>query len=209
MSDGGPAGRAGARLHGGRATAPVRVALFRHEGVVVSNHQHLRGLEWLTGEWELCLADGGTLTAPADLPALAPGETRVVPLPFEVPRDGGEAWLTLRVRTAEDLPWAPRGTEVCSPQVRLRGPTVTEDPSRGGTGGRRRRPPGIRPRRPPSPSAAVHPEGATPRGRQEVVGPLLSLSTGALRMRRSAVVSRRPPTTLPSTAQASHFSQSG
>lgn len=130
MSDGGPAGRAGARLHGGRATAPVRVALFRHEGVVVSNHQHLRGLEWLTGEWELCIADGGTLTAPADLPALAPGETRVVPLPFEVPRDGGEAWLTLRVRTAEDLPWAPRGTEVCTPRVRLRGPAVTEEPSR-------------------------------------------------------------------------------
>jgi beta-galactosidase len=130
VSNGGPAGRAGARLHGGRATVPVRVALFRHEGVVVSNHQHLRGLEWLPGEWELCLADGGTLTAAADLPALAPGETRVVPLPFEVPRDGGEAWLTLRVRTAEDLPRAPRGTEVCTHRVRLRGPAAPEDPSR-------------------------------------------------------------------------------
>jgi beta-galactosidase len=49
-----------------------------------------------------------------------------VPLPFELPRDGGEAWLTLRVTTAEDQPWAPRGTEVCVPQVRLRGPAAVE-----------------------------------------------------------------------------------
>ncbi|MDC2957869.1 glycoside hydrolase family 2 TIM barrel-domain containing protein [Streptomyces gilvifuscus] len=107
--------------------APVRIECFRHEGVVLGNHQHFRGLDWLAGEWELSLADGRTLTAPAELPALRPGETAAVPLPFELPRDGGEAWLTLRVTTAEDQPWAPRGTEVCVPQVRLRGPAVTED----------------------------------------------------------------------------------
>ncbi|MFC4507235.1 MULTISPECIES: glycoside hydrolase family 2 TIM barrel-domain containing protein [Streptomyces] len=100
--------------------APVRVSLFRHEGLVLSNHQHFRGLEWLRGEWELALADGRTLTAPAQLPDLRPGETAVVPLPLELPADGGEAWLTLRVTTAEDLAWAPRGTEVCAPQVLLR-----------------------------------------------------------------------------------------
>ncbi|MCX4766330.1 DUF4981 domain-containing protein [Streptomyces sp. NBC_01275] len=101
-------------------SAPVRLEGFRHEGLVVSNHQHFRGLEWLAGRWELSLADGRTLTAPAELPALLPGETAVVPLPLELPADGGEAWLTLRVTTAEELPWAPQGTDVCAPQVRLR-----------------------------------------------------------------------------------------
>ncbi|MFF5183499.1 glycoside hydrolase family 2 TIM barrel-domain containing protein [Streptomyces sp. NPDC000345] len=108
--------------------APVRLELFRHEGLVVSNHQHFRGLEWLAGEWELALADGRTLRAPAGLPVLRPGETAVVPLPMALPDDGGEAWLTLRVTTAEDLAWAPRGTEVCAPQVRLRAAVVVEDP---------------------------------------------------------------------------------
>ncbi|GAA3987340.1 glycoside hydrolase family 2 TIM barrel-domain containing protein [Streptomyces plumbiresistens] len=100
--------------------APVRLECFRHEGVVVGNHQHFRGTDWLSARWELALADGGTLTAPAELPDLRPGETAAVPLPFELPEDGGEAWLTLRVTTADDEPWAPRGTVVCLPQVRLR-----------------------------------------------------------------------------------------
>ncbi|MFF7548736.1 glycoside hydrolase family 2 TIM barrel-domain containing protein [Streptomyces canus] len=100
--------------------APVRIECFRHEGIVLGNHQHFRGLAWLTGEWELSLADGRTLTTPAELPDLRPGETAAVPLPFELPEEGGEAWLTLRVTTAGDEPWAPRGTVVCVPQVRLR-----------------------------------------------------------------------------------------
>ncbi|MEU1253064.1 glycoside hydrolase family 2 TIM barrel-domain containing protein [Streptomyces chartreusis] len=107
-------------------SAPLRIECFRHEGIVLGNHQHFRGLDWLTGEWRLDLADGTTLTAPAVLPNLCPGETAAVPLPFEVPRDGGEAWLTLRVTVAEHQPWAPRGTTVCVPQVRLRGPAVAE-----------------------------------------------------------------------------------
>ncbi|MFF8673479.1 glycoside hydrolase family 2 TIM barrel-domain containing protein [Streptomyces sp. NPDC015242] len=112
--------------------APVRIACFRHEGVVLSNHQHFRGLDWLAGEWELSLADGPTLTAPAGLPDLRPGETAVVPLPFALPQDGGEAWLTLRVTTAGDEPWAPRGTVVCLPQVRLRAASpVTRAPVAG------------------------------------------------------------------------------
>ncbi len=103
--------------------APVRIECFRHEGIVLGNHQHFRGLDWLAGTWELALADGRTLTALAELPALCPGETVAVPLPFALPEDGGEAWLTLRVTTAEDQPWAPRGTDVCAPQVRLRAAT--------------------------------------------------------------------------------------
>ncbi|MGW5237055.1 beta-galactosidase domain 4-containing protein, partial [Streptomyces nodosus] len=43
---------------------------------------------------------------------------------FALPRDGGEAWLTLRVRTAEDQPWAPKGTQVCVRRLRLRGPAA-------------------------------------------------------------------------------------
>ncbi|MFL4909766.1 glycoside hydrolase family 2 TIM barrel-domain containing protein [Streptomyces sp. MMS24-I2-30] len=100
--------------------APVRLQHIEHEGIVIGNHQHFRDLDWLAAEWELSLADGGTLTAPAELPDLRPGGTAAVPLPFELPADGGEAWLTLRVTTARDEPWAPRGTVVCLPQVRLR-----------------------------------------------------------------------------------------
>ncbi|KMS76689.1 beta-galactosidase [Streptomyces viridochromogenes] len=106
--------------------APVRIECFRHEGVVLTNHQHFRGFDWLAAVWELSLADGRMLTAPAELPELCPGETAAVPLPFALPEDGGEAWLTLRVTVAEDQPWAPRGTEVCVPQVRLRGPAPVE-----------------------------------------------------------------------------------
>ncbi|MFE5811891.1 glycoside hydrolase family 2 TIM barrel-domain containing protein [Streptomyces sp. NPDC056479] len=107
--------------------APVRIECYKHEGIVLGNHQHFRGLDWLAGEWRLDLADGTTLTGPAELPSLCPGETAAVPLPFAVPHDGGEAWLTLRVTVAEDQPWAPRGTEVCLPQIRLRGPAAVED----------------------------------------------------------------------------------
>ncbi|MFK0158584.1 glycoside hydrolase family 2 TIM barrel-domain containing protein [Streptomyces sp. NPDC090493] len=114
--------------------APVRIRCFRHEGIVLANHQHFRGFDWLTGTWELALADGRTLTGPAELPELCPGETAAVPLPFEVPADGGEAWLTLRVTVAEDQAWAPAGTEICAPQIRLRaadplGPPVPSGPA--------------------------------------------------------------------------------
>ncbi|MGW2383534.1 glycoside hydrolase family 2 TIM barrel-domain containing protein [Streptomyces sp. NPDC001658] len=108
--------------------APVRIECFRHEGIVLGNHQHFRGLDWLSGEWELSLADGGRLTAPAELPDLCPGQTAAVPLPFALPEDGGEAWLTLRVTTARDEPWAPRGTVVCLPQVRLRAAAPARPP---------------------------------------------------------------------------------
>ncbi|MFD5794604.1 glycoside hydrolase family 2 TIM barrel-domain containing protein [Streptomyces diastatochromogenes] len=106
--------------------APVRIRCYRHEGIVLANHQHFRGLDWLAARWELSLADGRVLTGPAELPDLRPGETAAVPLPFTLPEDGGEAWLTLRVTTAEDEAWAPRGTEVCAPQVRLRAAAVPE-----------------------------------------------------------------------------------
>lgn len=112
--------------------APLRLEYADGE-LRITNRQHYRGLEWLAAEWSLALADGGALTAPAELPDVRPGETASVPLPFELPEDGGEAWLTLRVTTAEDGAWAPRGTEVCLPQVQLRAadrvlPAPQEDP---------------------------------------------------------------------------------
>ena len=54
--------------------APVRLEVRPARGARVANHQHFRGLAWLAAEWELSLADGGTLTAPAELPDLRPGE---------------------------------------------------------------------------------------------------------------------------------------
>lgn len=144
MSDGRPAGRAGAGLYDNGVTrpgycweygdgtgeavrdrpfvieAPVRIRCYRHEGIVVANHQRFEGLGGLAATWELAPADGRIRTAPAELPDLRPGETAAVPFPFALPADGGAAWLTLRVVTAEDQPCAPRSTEVCAPRIRLR-----------------------------------------------------------------------------------------
>ncbi|MFG2026147.1 glycoside hydrolase family 2 TIM barrel-domain containing protein [Streptomyces sp. NPDC048825] len=99
--------------------APVR--LTYDQGVLlVHNRQHFRTLEWLTAEWHLVRADGGTESTPAELPDVLPCESAAVHVPFPLPESPeGEAWLTLRVTTAGDEAWAPRGTEVCLPQVRL------------------------------------------------------------------------------------------
>lgn len=96
--------------------APVRLRYCR--GVfLVQNRQHFRGLEWLSAEWCLVHEDGRTQTAPSVLPDVLPGSTEAIAMPFPLPE--GEAWLTLRVTTARDEAWAPSGTEVCLPQVRL------------------------------------------------------------------------------------------
>ncbi|MFJ9589004.1 glycoside hydrolase family 2 TIM barrel-domain containing protein [Streptomyces acidicola] len=100
--------------------APVRLSV-EGEGtwrvLRVHNRQHFRDLSWLAAEWEFAAADGGSWTVPAALPDVAPGGAAVIDRP-EVRGGAGEIWLTLRVTTAADEPWAPRGTEVCSPQVR-------------------------------------------------------------------------------------------
>ncbi|GAA4586700.1 glycoside hydrolase family 2 TIM barrel-domain containing protein [Planotetraspora phitsanulokensis] len=115
--------------------APVRIELAEAAGpeggvrVLVHNRQHFRDLSWLTAEWELTAA-GRTAGAadrlqpvPAALPPIAPGGSGVVEVPPELlagVSGSGEVWLTLRVTTRDDLPWAPAGTTVCLPQVRLR-----------------------------------------------------------------------------------------
>ncbi|MDQ1034984.1 beta-galactosidase [Streptomyces sp. V3I8] len=107
---------------------PVR--LTYEEGVLrIHNRQHFRGLEWLAAEWRLVHADGATHRAPAELPAVPPGASAQVPPPFPLPEpDAGEVWLTLRVTTADDEAWAPLGTEVCVPQVRLGAPVTGAPP---------------------------------------------------------------------------------
>jgi beta-galactosidase len=106
--------------------APVGLSWLSEEGgtLLVHNHQHFRDLSWLTAEWHLSAEDAGTITAPAALPAVPPGGFAELPplqgLLARLPEDGGEAWLTLRVTTAHDETWAPRGTEVCTARIRLR-----------------------------------------------------------------------------------------
>lgn len=100
--------------------APVRLSV-EGEGtwrvLRVHNRQHFRDLSWLAAEWEFAAADGGTWTLPARLPDVPPGGSAVIDRP-EPAGGAGEIWLTLRVTTAADEPWAARGTEVCCPQVR-------------------------------------------------------------------------------------------
>nr|WP_322725549.1 glycoside hydrolase family 2 TIM barrel-domain containing protein [Streptomyces spongiae] len=164
VSDGRPAGRAGAGLYEGGVAAPglrwayggdfgetihdgafiadgvvfpdrtPKPALYEHREIAapvrlsvegegtwrvlrVHNRQHFRDLSWLAAEWEFAAADGGSWTVPAELPDVPPGGAAVIDRP-EVLDGAGEIWLTLRVTTAADEPWAPRGTEVCGPQVR-------------------------------------------------------------------------------------------
>lgn len=95
--------------------APLRLELTpdRREARI-TNRQHFAGLAWLSARWHI----GDSGTAPARLPDLAPGESAVVPLPTSL-LPHGDSHLTLRVTTARDLPWAPRGTLVCAPQVVL------------------------------------------------------------------------------------------
>lgn len=106
--------------------APVRLSWLSEEGgtLLVHNHQHFRDLSWLTAEWRLSAEDAETVTAPASLPAVPPGGSAELPslqgFLATLPKTSGEAWLTLRVTTADDETWAPRGTEVCTAQIRLR-----------------------------------------------------------------------------------------
>ncbi|MFM9554803.1 MULTISPECIES: glycoside hydrolase family 2 TIM barrel-domain containing protein [Streptomyces] len=99
--------------------APVRLSVEGEDNwrvLRVHNRQHFRDLSWLAAEWEFAAADGGSWTLPAQLPDVPPGGSAVIDRP-EPAGGAGEIWLTLRVTTAGDEPWAPRGTEVCCPQV--------------------------------------------------------------------------------------------
>lgn len=111
--------------------APLRLAEGSEPGtVVVSNPLHWRDSSWLEAEWHV-VVDGpnGTTTAAsavADLPVVEAGGSATVEVPRELlsvlgDAPHGEAWLTLDVSTAADEPWAPAGTRLAVPQIRLRG----------------------------------------------------------------------------------------
>ncbi|MEU9332595.1 hypothetical protein AB0D49_05430 [Streptomyces sp. NPDC048290] len=129
MSDGRAAGRAdtGAGRYEQRVgAAPVRLECFRHEGPVLGNAQRVRGLDWLRAHWVLPLPSGGVRTVPVALPALCPGETAALPLPL--PCGSG---VRLRITTARDEPFAPRGALVCLldlPPVARRSPGELREP---------------------------------------------------------------------------------
>jgi beta-galactosidase len=106
-----------------RLAAPVRIGGEANDladgRVEVSNHQHFTDLGWLRAQYALTV-DGVELAgAPFDLPDLAPGERSLVLLPGWTFPDAsrGEAFLTIRVTTADVLPWAPKGFEVCALQL--------------------------------------------------------------------------------------------
>ena len=106
-----------------RLAAPVRIggepADLVRGWVEISNHQHFTDLGWLRARYSLA-ADGVELAGGAfDLPALGPGQHAAVDLPgWVAPAAGvGDSFLTVRVTTAADLPWAPSGFEVCAVQL--------------------------------------------------------------------------------------------
>ncbi|WP_329581276.1 glycoside hydrolase family 2 TIM barrel-domain containing protein [Streptomyces sp. NBC_01361] len=104
--------------------APLRLT-DDEDGLRVHNRQHFRDLSWLAAEWMVSVAGERTDRdpVPARLPAVEPGGSAPVEAPKELLDalpDDGEAWLTLRIRTAAEEAWAPAGFEVCAPQVRVR-----------------------------------------------------------------------------------------
>jgi beta-galactosidase len=106
-----------------RLAAPVRIAAAGSVTIdgrlEISNHQHFRDLSWLRATWSLTVAGEAFADGPLPLPALEPGARAIVDLPGWIRPDAGsgEAFLTVRVATATDLPWAPTGFEVCAVQV--------------------------------------------------------------------------------------------
>ncbi|MDO8485313.1 MAG: glycoside hydrolase family 2 TIM barrel-domain containing protein, partial [Candidatus Limnocylindrales bacterium] len=107
-----------------RLAAPVRLAGDPVEllagRVELSNHQHFCDLGWLRGRFELAVDGVPVADGDFDLPSIGPGERAQVSLPAWVTpaiERGGEAWLTVRLRTASELPWAPRDFEVCALQL--------------------------------------------------------------------------------------------
>jgi beta-galactosidase len=66
-----------------------------------------------------------------ELPALGPGERANVSLPGWTSATGsGEAWLTIRFRTASEQSWATRDLEICALQLPVAGVTATLEGAR-------------------------------------------------------------------------------
>jgi beta-galactosidase len=102
--------------------APIRLERAEDGAVLVRNRQHFRDLSWLAFEWQVA-TDTGDRTGPTTLPPIPPGGAATIELPpglmDDLP-DFGEVWLTLRVSTRDDEPWAPAATPICLPTLCLR-----------------------------------------------------------------------------------------
>ncbi len=106
-----------------RLAAPVRIAGSAADlaggRVEIANHQHFSDLAWLRARYSLTSGGREIAGGAFDLPAIGPGERAFVDLPGWVapPAGAEESFLTVRVTTAEERSWAPRGFEVCALQL--------------------------------------------------------------------------------------------
>jgi len=104
-------------------TQPVAVeaASGRPGRIRVTSKQDFVDLGWLDGRWQVEVDGRGVQRGRLPKLALAPGESRVVPLPVKRPKlaRGQEAWLTVRFLTRRDQAWAPKGHEVAWAQLPL------------------------------------------------------------------------------------------
>ncbi|NLV08988.1 DUF4981 domain-containing protein [Halomicrobium mukohataei] len=92
-------------------------ALERGE-LVVENRYDFRGLDHLRARWRV-EADGRVIqSGTLELPAVAPGDSESVTVPFE-DADRGEQFLVVEVSLASDTSWAPAGHTVATTQLEL------------------------------------------------------------------------------------------
>ncbi|BEL04223.1 glycoside hydrolase family 2 TIM barrel-domain containing protein [Actinoplanes sichuanensis] len=110
--------------------SPIRLSDAGDGMVRIVNRSAFRDLGRLQAAWEL---NGGLL--PMTLPALGPGQATQIPVPSAPGTPDGEQWLTLRVSVGQEQPWAPAGTEIARPQVRLRPEKRPLTARAGATGG--------------------------------------------------------------------------
>ncbi len=102
---------------------PVKVSDFRprEQQVTITNAYTFRDLSGIEMTWTL-EADGERLqSGTLPTPALGPGESADLIIPYVLPQivPGLEYWLTLRFTLAEDMPWAARGHEIAWEQFAL------------------------------------------------------------------------------------------
>jgi beta-galactosidase len=113
-----------------RLAAPVRISGSPEDLVAgrveLANHQHFSDLGWLRASYSLTVGGDEVAAGAFGLPDLGPGERATVALPGWVApsTDQGEAFLTVGITTAADLPWAPAGFEVCALQLPVREATA-------------------------------------------------------------------------------------
>jgi len=97
-------------------------------GIEITNRYHFRNLEELDFRWELT-ADGQFLQEGIFDLLLAPGETQVVQIPYNLSelRAGADCHLLISASTGSDFPWAEAGHEVAWEQFDLPVQNVPSD----------------------------------------------------------------------------------